>query len=226
MKRCLFVICASLLLIVGLYVTTTTAANAATVSPQQNISHITARQIANGISLLKAHIHFDTQKRASLDVSNASSVGLDEQTFVLFEQGIQQYNTALSKGLIKASPISTSTQTKTTSSSVRPYTCAGTSAFYFNAKTGDWTIYVNECMTVQIEAALGIAAGVVGIAGIIAELIPGGQAIGAALGIASFLIAIGAATILLTDAGGGFNGIYMVGTLTRGQVSVKAFGAQ
>ena len=224
MKRRLLVMCASLLLIVGLYVTSTTTANAATVSPKQNSSHITALQLANGISLLKPHIHFDTQKRASLDVSNPSSVGLDAQTFVLFQQGVQQYNMALSKKLIKASHIPRSIQTKNSSSSVRPYDCAGFSAFYISK--GSWTIYLNECKTVQVEAALGITAGVVGIAGIIAELIPGGQAAGVALGIASFLIAIGVGVLLYTDAGGGFNGVYMVGTYGNGKVSVKAFGAQ
>lgn len=191
---------------------------------QQNISHITTQQLENDITLIRPHIHFDAQKRASLDTNNASIAGMDKQAFVLFEQGIQQYNSALSKGLIKTTHISTSVQTKATSSSVRPYDCAG--ILYYYIYNGYWGVYLNECMTVQLEAALAIGAGVVGIAGIIAELIPGGQVTGVVLGIASFLIAIGAGAILYTDAGGGFNGVYVVGTYFHGHVSVTGFGAQ
>ena len=161
---------------------------------------------------------------ASLDVNNASSVGLDEQTFVLFEQGVQQYNTYLSKGLIKTPHISARVQSTTTSPNIQA-NCAGLSGFGYGG--GSWDLYLNECQTVRIEALLAIAASVVGIVGILVEFIPViGQVAGAALGIASSLIAIGAGVLLYTDASGGFNGLYMIGRYFRNGIAVEAYGAQ
>lgn len=220
MKNLIRLISHSLILAVAIYLFTTNAPVFAATSYANDSPQLTGERLQHAASLLKPHFHFDAQGRVSLDITDGTSVGLDEKTFLVFQTGVQQYNTALSTSLIKDAPVSPNTHL------FAPESCAGRSGEVVNGITH--TVYFNECQTAIIEGALTAGGGAATIAAAIAAIIPGGQPAAVILGIAAGLATIGAGAILIIDATGGFNGTYLVWKQlpNRGGATVTDFGHQ
>jgi hypothetical protein len=240
MKKRLIILCASLLLIMGISIVSgSTAAFASPVQASAQHSTITLAQEVQNIQreelLLKPHLHLNTQNgTVSLDIQNGRSIGMDQKTFAYFAQSVREYNAAVHTVKNSSAALLPASTGHSTSQSLVPAFSCYANSYLVNHGRGNYTFDLSECETQVIIAASGVAAGVLTIAAAIAGIfaivfpaaaVPLGYLV-AALGIAAGIFAVGFGVLLITDIVNGNNGLYFSFHLGNGKTNFTGWGAR